>query len=183
LVSARGLATETAPVPAKGGGELRVFRRGNSAIKRAALVSGLAGFKVGSGSASSHAASFRAAVSAGRSARLAASTQGSSSIRASTDTTLSGIPLRSSPTSANRKLSNSNPRGGIEAVGVISISGPAASSLPDHRRSDAAGQYAGALMNLKQGLCWAAFVIRQGRVRDLLRKSVAETLALPSRIS
>jgi hypothetical protein len=37
---------------------LGVARCGNSAIKRTALVSGLAGFKAGSESASSHAASF-----------------------------------------------------------------------------------------------------------------------------
>src|SRR6185437_14946317 len=76
--------------------------------------------QMGSESAASSEVSFPVAVSTETAARPAASCQGSRSIRASADTTLSGIPLRSSPIAAYRKASNSEPREQNEAGGFIS---------------------------------------------------------------
>ena len=104
----------------------RSVRRGNSAIRRVAIVGASAGFKHGTGSSSD--ANFCAAASMGRLAKRAASCQGSRSIRASNDTMLSGNPFRSSPIGANRKASNSDPRREFEAEGFM-IPGSAASSL------------------------------------------------------
>src|SRR5271156_6387894 len=62
------------------------------------------------GSEDSSEESRSVAAAAGNLLRLAASRQGSRSSRASADSTLSNIPFRSSPTSANRNGSNAGSR-------------------------------------------------------------------------
>ena len=59
------------------------------------------------------------AAAAGNLLRLAASRQGSRSSRASADSTLSSIPFRSSPTSANRNGSNAVLRKKGEIAGAM----------------------------------------------------------------
>jgi hypothetical protein len=90
-------------------------QRGNRAIKRIAIVPESGSVNGWSGSARINESSLRVAASAGIAARLAASCHGSRSRRANSDTTLSGIPLRSSPIGENRNESKSEPKRGTAA--------------------------------------------------------------------
>jgi hypothetical protein len=96
-------------------------RRGKSEIKRAAIVPQFGRADGPSGRAAINKANFRVAVFPGNRASVAASSQGSTSSRASAERTLSTIPLLSSPIGANRKLSNSEPSEDIGPERFISI--------------------------------------------------------------
>jgi hypothetical protein len=72
-----------------------------------------------SGRAAIHDANLAIAASRGNRVNSSASCQGSTSSRASAERTLSSMPFLSSPIGANRKLSNSEPRGESEVVRVI----------------------------------------------------------------
>jgi hypothetical protein len=89
-------------------GALEAPGRGKSAIKRAAIASGSRCADVLSGSAKISEVILSSAVCLGIRARLAASSQGSKSSRASAELTLSNIPFLSSPIGANKKSSNSD---------------------------------------------------------------------------
>jgi hypothetical protein len=95
--------------------------RGKSAIKRAAIASGSRCADVLSGSAEINEVILLVAVSFGIRARLAASSQGSRSSRASAEMTLSNIPFLSSPIGANKKSSNSDRWREAEAERVIAV--------------------------------------------------------------
>jgi hypothetical protein len=95
--------------------------RGKSAIKRAASASESRRADVLSGSAEINKVILSVALSLGMRARLAASSQGSTSNRASAEMTLSSIPFRSSPIGANKKSSNSDRWREAEADLVISV--------------------------------------------------------------
>src|ERR1700689_3105382 len=71
----------------------RSTRCGNSGIKRAAIVAESGHADGPAGRAASSEANFRVAASPGNRANAAASSQGSTSRRASADRTLSSIPL------------------------------------------------------------------------------------------
>src|SRR5579871_2100272 len=92
-----------------GGRVLGAVQRGSKAINRVATVRESGSVKGWSGSARINESNLRTAASAGIAARLAASSQGSTSHRANSDTTLSGMPLRPSPMGENRKALNSEP--------------------------------------------------------------------------
>jgi hypothetical protein len=94
-------------------------RRGNSAIKRAAIVRGSKDAGGPSGSAAINEANLSVAVSPGNRDSLAASCQGSTSSRAIAERTLSSMPFLSSPMGANRKSLNSGPRKEAEAERAI----------------------------------------------------------------
>lgn len=115
----------TAPAPSNAlrDGTLDLAGRGNSAIRRAAIVVGSGCAAGSSGSSAINDANRCVAVSPGNAANLAASCQGSMSSRASAERTLSNIPFLSSPIGANRKSSNSGPRREAEAEYAISTTG------------------------------------------------------------
>ena len=94
--------------------------RGNSPIRRAAIVPGSRRGGAASGRASINEANRCVAAPIGNPANLAASCHGSMSSRANADSTLRSMPFRSSPIGAKRKASNSHPRFAIEALRVIS---------------------------------------------------------------
>ncbi len=102
-------------------GRLEAPGRGKSAIKRVAIASGSRCADVGSGSAKINAAILSVAVSLGIRAKLAASSQGSRSSRASAEMTLSNIPFLSSPIGANKKSSNSDRWREAEAERIIAV--------------------------------------------------------------
>ena len=83
-------------------------RRGRSATRRVAIVPESNSVDGLPGSDVINTASLSVAIFPGASVNLAASCQGSRSDRASVDRTVSGRPLLSSPTGANRKSSNSD---------------------------------------------------------------------------
>ena len=103
-------------------------QRGSRAVKRVAIVRESGNVNGWSGSVRINESNLRVAASADIAARLAASCQGSRSRRASSDTTLSGMPLRSSPIGENRKALNSEPRrgagSGVFILFAKSSSGP-----------------------------------------------------------
>jgi hypothetical protein len=78
--------------------------RGNSAIKRVAIVAGSGCDAGASGSSAINDANRCVAVAPNNPANLAASCQGSISSRASADRTLSNIPFLSSPSGGPRQL-------------------------------------------------------------------------------
>src|ERR1700691_1751080 len=94
-------------------------RRGKSAIKRLAIVPRSGCVDGPPGNSAINKTNLRIAASRGNRANSLASCQGSTSDRASAERTLSSIPFLSSPIGANRKLSNSDPRGEIEVQRVI----------------------------------------------------------------
>ena len=96
-------------------------QRGSRAIKRVAIERESGSVNGWSGSVRINESNLRVAASADIAARPAASCQGSRSCRASSDTTLSGMPLRSSPIGENRKTLNSEPRRGAGAEVLISF--------------------------------------------------------------
>jgi hypothetical protein len=102
-------------------GALEVPARGRSATRRAAIASGSRCADVLSGSAEMSEVILSVAASFGMRAKLAASSQGSRSSRASAEMTLSNIPFLSSPIGANRKLSNSDREREAEAERVIAV--------------------------------------------------------------
>ena len=86
--------------------------RGNSAMRRVAIVRG-SGYDTDlSGKASISAANSLVAASPDNCASLAASCQGSTSDRANPESTLTSMPFLSTPIGANKKSLNSDP--GIE---------------------------------------------------------------------
>src|ERR1700722_15007701 len=93
--------------------------RGKSAIKLAAILGGSGCAVSASGSAAINEVNLWVAVSSGRRANSAASSQGSMSRRASTVRTLSNIPFLSSLIGANRKASNFDPNGESDKQRVI----------------------------------------------------------------
>jgi hypothetical protein len=102
-------------------GALEAPGRGKSATKRAAIASGSRCADVLSGSAEINEVILSVAVSFGIRARVAASSQGSRSSRASAEMTLSNIPFLSSPIGANKKSSNSDRWREAEARRVIAV--------------------------------------------------------------
>ena len=103
--------------PGVGAGKLA--GRGKSPIRRLAIVIGSHRGPRASGRAAINEASLLVAASTGKPANLAASCHGSTSSLASAETTLSSMPLSSSPIDANRKSSNS--RGSREGEAARSI--------------------------------------------------------------
>jgi hypothetical protein len=106
------------------GEALEFSRRGNKAIRRAAIVRGSGCPGGRSGSAAINEVIFSVAASADMRENLAASAQGSTSDRANAERTLSSIPFFSSPIGANRKASNSDRRRETEAECIVAITGP-----------------------------------------------------------
>jgi hypothetical protein len=100
---------------------LEALGRGKSAIKRAAIASGSRCADILSGSAEINEAILSVAFSFGIRARLAASSQGSRSNRASAEMTLSSIPFFSSPIGANKKSSKSDRWREAEAERIIAV--------------------------------------------------------------
>jgi hypothetical protein len=98
----------------------QLARRGKRAIKRAAIVPRSRCADGSPGSAAIKEANLWVAVFPANRANLAASCQGSTSIRASAERTLSGVPFFSSPIGAKRKASNSDLGRKIDAERVIS---------------------------------------------------------------
>lgn len=96
-----------------------IVRRGRSVTRRAAIVPESNSVDGLFGSDVINTASLSVAIFPGASVNLAASCQGSRSDRASVDRTVSGKPLLSSPTGANRKSSNSDERLETEEEFVI----------------------------------------------------------------
>ena len=102
-------------------GALEALARGRSATKRTTIASGSRCAAVLSGSADINEVILSVAASFGMRAKLAASSQGSKSSRASAEMTLSNIPFLSSPIGANRKSSNSDRGREAEAERVIAV--------------------------------------------------------------
>ena len=114
--SATASASAAVPLACFPGGRI-----GSRAIKRVAIARESGSVKGWSGSARINESNLRTAASAGIAARLAASSQGSRSRRASSDTTLSSMPFRPSPIGENRKALNSEPRRGARAAAFTSF--------------------------------------------------------------
>jgi hypothetical protein len=102
-------------------GSLEATARGSSATKRAAIAWRSRCAAVLSGSAAISEVILSVAASFGMRAKLAASSQGSRSCRASAEMTLSDIPLLSSPIGANRKSLNSDREREVKAERVIAV--------------------------------------------------------------
>jgi hypothetical protein len=103
------------------GGTSEATGLGKSGIKRAAIVPGAGRANGPAGKAASSEASFHVAAAGGNRANEAASSQGSTSSRASAESTVSCIPLLSSQIGASRKSSNSEPSENTEPVRFMSI--------------------------------------------------------------